>query len=162
MLHDGGSSSRSFSIGVNERRGAIHKYEVLMNQGPGTSLDTGSKVARRLVLLLCTDEEVHDLAESWLTAAGMRVISASSAEDARRQMLDEPIELLVLDTLPIYLPGLPGLLKLKEENQHLHVILIPRLDEKPEIGIARISGVDAVLVRPLTKVKLLSVVDELG
>ena len=77
-------------------------------------------------------------------------------------MLDERIELLVLDTLPIYVPGLPSLLKLKEENQRLHVILIPRLDEKSEIGIARISGVDAVLARPLSKVKLLSVVDGLG
>ena len=76
-------------------------------------------------------------------------------------MSDEPIELLVLDTLPIYLPGLPGLRMLKQDNQHLRVILIPKLDEKPAIGIARISGVDAVLARPLSKVKLLSVVDAL-
>jgi DNA-binding response OmpR family regulator len=129
---------------------------------PGSRGDTGSKVATRLALLLCTDEEVHDLAEFWLTAAGIRVISASSAEDARREMLDKRIELLVLDTLPIYVPGLPGLLKLKQENQHLRVILIPRLDEKSEIGIARISGVDAVLARPLFKSKLLSVVHGLG
>jgi DNA-binding response OmpR family regulator len=133
-----------------------------MSQDRAATVDMGSKVATRLALLLCTDEEVHGLAEFWLTSAGMRVTSASSAEDARRQMLDEPIELLVLDTLPIYLPGLPGLLKLKQENRHLHVILIPRLGEKPESGIARISGVDAVLDRPLTKVKLLSVVDGLG
>jgi hypothetical protein len=57
---------------------------------------------------------------------------------------------LVLDTLPIYLPGLPSLLELKQERPHFHVILISRLDEKPEISIARISGVDAVLDRPLT------------
>jgi DNA-binding response OmpR family regulator len=133
----------------------------LMNQGPGTTLDTGFKVARRLVLLLCSDEEVHDLAESWLTAAGMRVISAS-VQDATRQILDERVELLVLDTLPIYLPGLPSLLKIKEERQHFHAILIPKLDEKPEIGIARISGVDAILARPLSRAKLLSVVDALA
>jgi DNA-binding response OmpR family regulator len=132
-----------------------------MNQAPGTSLDTGSKVAGRLVLLLCTDEEVHDLAESWLTAAGMRVISAS-VQDATRQILDERVELLVLDTLPIYLPGLRSLLEVKQGRPHFHVILIPRLDEKPEIGIARVSGVDAVLARPLTRVKLLSVVNGFG
>ena len=83
---------------------------------------------------MCADEEVHDLADSWLTAAGMRVISVSTGQDATRQVLDEQIELLVLDTLPIYLPGLPSLQKLKEERAHLHVILIPRFDEKPEAG----------------------------
>jgi DNA-binding response OmpR family regulator len=133
-----------------------------MNQAPGTTVDTGSKFGTRLALLLCTDEEVHDLAESWLTAAGMDVISASSVQDATRRILEDRIEVLVLDTLPIYLPGLASLLELKQGRPHFHVILIPRLDEKPEIGIARISGVDAVLARPLTKVKLLSVVNGLG
>ena len=135
-----------------------------MTQSPGTTVDARSKVATRLALLLCTDEEVHDLAESWLTAAGMRVISVSTsaAQDAARQIMNERIELLVLDTLPIYLPGLPSLQELKEGRQHLHVILIPRLDEKPEVGIARISGVDTVLVRPLSKAKLLSVVGAIG
>jgi len=66
------------------------------------------------------------------------------------------------DTLPIYLPGLPSLQELKEGRQHLPVILIPRLDEKPAVGIARISGVDAVFVRPLSKAKLLSVVGAFG
>jgi hypothetical protein len=51
---------------------------------------------------------------------------------------------------------------LKEKTQHLHVILIPRIDEKPDVGIAHISGVDAVLVRPVSKAKFLSVVDSLG
>ncbi len=135
-----------------------------MAQNSGTTVDTVSKVATRLARLLCADEEVHDLAESWLTAAGMRVISVSTsaAQDAARQIMNERIELLVLDTLPIYLPGLPSLQELKEGRRHLHVILIPRLDEKPEIGIARISGVDAVLVRPLSKAKLLSVVGAIG
>ena len=54
------------------------------------------------------------------------------------------------------------LLALKEQMQIFHVILIPRLGEKPEVGVARIFGVDAVLVRPLSKAKLLSVVDSLG
>ena len=95
-------------------------------------------------------------------SAGLRVISVSTGQDATKQILDEQIELLVLDTLPIYLPGLSSLLALKEQMQNFHVILIPRLGEKPEVGIARISGVDAVLVRPLSKAKLLSVVDSLG
>jgi DNA-binding NtrC family response regulator len=132
-----------------------------MSKDPGTTVDVGLRAATRLVLLLCTDEEVHDLAESWLAGAGMHVISTSSAQEATKRILEDRIEVLVLDTLPIYLPGLPSLLELKHGRPHFHVILIPRLDEKPEIGIARISGVDVVLARPLTKVKLLSVVDGL-
>jgi len=55
-----------------------------------------------------------------------------------------------------------SLLALKDKMQYFHAILIPRLDEEPEVGIARISGVDAVLVRSLSRAKLLSVVDSLG
>lgn len=132
-----------------------------MTQDP-ESMVPRLKVATRLALLLCTNEEVHDLANSWLTAAGTRVVSVSTGKDAARQILDERIELLVLDTLPIYLPGLPSLQELKEKRPNMHVILIPRLDEKPEVGIARISGVDAVLIRPLSKAKLLSVVGAFG
>lgn len=133
-----------------------------MTQDPGLKVAPGSEVATRIALLLCTDEEVHDLADSWLTAAGMHVISVSTGQEATRQILDKQIDLLVLDTLPIYLPGFSIMLTLKEERQHFHVILIPRLDEKPEVGIARISGVDAVLVRPLSRAKLFSVVDAFG
>src|SRR5688572_18499035 len=114
-------------------------------------------MACRLALLLCTDDEVHDLAASWLAEGGMSTISAPGVDDAVRRIADGRIELLVLDTLPIYIPGLPGLLKLKDEQPPLRVILIPRMDERPEVGLARISGVDAVLLRPVSKAKLLSV-----
>ena len=115
-------------------------------------------MARRLVLLLCNDDEVHDLAASWLAEGGMRAISAHGVDEALRQIAAERIDLLVLDTQPIYLPGLPGLRKLKDEQPGLRVIMIPRIDEPPEAGLARISGVDAVLLRAASKAKLLSVV----
>ena len=115
-------------------------------------------MASRLALLLCADEEVHDLAASWLGEGGMRAISAHGVDEALRQIAAERIDLLVLDTQPIYVPGLPGLRKLKDEQPGLRVIMIPRIDEPPEVGLARISGVDAVLLRPVSKAKLLSVV----
>jgi len=112
----------------------------------------------RLALVLCADQEVHDLAESWLTEAGFSVVSTSTGQDAQKQISDRCVELLVLDTLPIYTPGLPSLRKLKDESPGLRVILIPRIDERPEVGLARICGVDTVLLRPVSKAKLLSVV----
>jgi hypothetical protein len=72
MLDERGHSS-------TRQQDARHQFEVFMSRDHlGSRGDTGSKVATRLALLLCTDEEVHDLAEFWLTAAGMRVTSASS------------------------------------------------------------------------------------
>ena len=115
----------------------------------------------RLAVLLCGDQEVHDLAECWLTAARMAVISTSAAQDAERQILEQRVELLILDELPIYVPGLSSLRKLKDQSPHLHVILIPRGEARPDVSVARISGVDAVLVRPVSKASLLSVVAEL-
>ena len=118
-------------------------------------------MASRLALLLCADEEVHDLAASWLGEGGMRAISAHGVDEALRQIAAERIDLLVLDTQPIYMPGLPSLRKLKDEQPDLRVIMIPRIDEPPEVGLARISGVDAVLLRPVSKAKLLSAVADL-
>ena len=109
----------------------------------------------RLALLLCADEEVRDLAGFWLTGAGLRVISAGDGGEAGQQILDKPVAVLVIDTLPIYLPGLPSLRELKE-RRNLRVVFIPQYDEKPEAGVARIAGVDAVLARPLRKEMLLS------
>lgn len=91
----------------------------------------------------------------------MSTISASGVDDAMERIAARQIDLLVLDTLPIYIPGLPSLRKLKDEQPPLRVILIPRLDERPEVALARISGVDAVLLRPVSRAKLLSVVADL-
>lgn len=120
------------------------------------------KAATRRALLFCADEEVHDLANSWLRAAGIQVLSAPTAQDAANRLSSERFELLVLDEIPIYSPRLPSLLDFKEEMPYLRIILIPRFGQKPEVGIARISGVDAILVRPLSKAKLLSVVGAFG
>jgi DNA-binding response OmpR family regulator len=120
------------------------------------------KAATRLALLFCADEEVHDLANSWLRLAGIQVLSAPTAQDAADRLLNERFDLLVLDELPIHSPGLPSLLELKEEMSHLRIILIPRFGQSPEAGIARISGVDSILVRPLSKAKFLSVVRAFG
>jgi DNA-binding response OmpR family regulator len=129
-----------------------------MTQDQARRVEPGLKVATRHALMLCADEEIHDLVEHWLTAAGIHASSASDPKSVANRILEEAVELLVLDTLPIYLQGLPSLRRLKEERPSLRVILIPRLDEKPEVGIAHISGVDAVLARPLSKTKLLSAV----
>ena len=136
--------------------------KAVVTQDPELTAPPQSKATTHLALLLCADEEVHDLANSWLTAAGIRVLSAPTAQDAANWLLNEHFELLVLDELPIYSPRLPSLLELKEKMPYLRIILIPRFGQKPEVGIARISGVDAVLVRPLCKTKLLSVVGAFG
>ena len=118
-------------------------------------------MASGLALLLCTDDEVHDLAASWLAEGGMSTASASGVDDTVKQIAEGRIDLLVLDTLPIYIPGLPSLQKLKDEQPPLRVILVTRIDERPEVGLARISGVDAVLLRPISKAKLLAAVEDL-
>ena len=91
----------------------------------------------------------------------MRVISTSLTKEASKLVVEKRANLLVLDTVPIYLPGLPSLRQLKQEVPHLRVILIPRFDEKPDVAVARIAEVDAVLVRPLSRAKLLSELDVL-
>jgi DNA-binding response OmpR family regulator len=106
-------------------------------------------------LLLCGDEEIHDLAEHWLTTAGMRVVTAHNGKQAEKLISDAKIEVLVVDCLPIYVPDLPDLHRLKE-GRKLCIVMIPRVDQKAEVGLARISGIDAILERPLHKEALLT------
>ena len=113
-------------------------------------------MVRRSALLLCADEEVHDLIEGWLVKAGINVISANDEKNAERVILDQPIDFLIIDSSPIYLPDLPSLRVLKEKSRNLRVILAPTHAERLDVGVARISGVDAVLTRPLRRVALLS------
>jgi hypothetical protein len=93
-----------------------------MAQYPAKMDDAGPETAGRLALLICADEENHDLAVSWLTERGMSAISAAAVDDAPRQIVDRRVELLVPDTLLIYLPRLPSLRRLKEERLSLRVV----------------------------------------
>jgi DNA-binding NtrC family response regulator len=110
----------------------------------------------RVALLLCKDEEVHDLAECWLRTAGLNVISALDERCLQAILFQKSVDFLILDRLPLYGTELPSLRSLKKESPGLRILLIPSLAEHPELGIARISGVDAVLSRPMRRAALLS------
>jgi DNA-binding response OmpR family regulator len=113
----------------------------------------------RSALLLCADEEVHDLVETWLMKVGVNVISADDGKNAESVISDQPIDFLIIDSPPIFLPDLPSLRLLKQKSRNLRVILVPTQGEIPDVSVARISGVDAVLTRPLRRAALLSALE---
>jgi DNA-binding response OmpR family regulator len=113
-------------------------------------------MAARVALLLCNDEEVHDLAGTWLTRAGLNVISARDGKSAVSTVAGQSVDILIIDALPISLSDFPSLRSLKQQFRKLRVLLIPSLNQDLDVGLARISGVDAVLARPMSRSALLS------
>ena len=75
-----------------------------MAQYSGKMDDAGPETAGRLALLLCADEEFMTWRLPGSRKGEMSAISASAVDDTMRQIVDRRVELLVLDTLPIYLP----------------------------------------------------------
>jgi DNA-binding response OmpR family regulator len=114
-----------------------------------------------LALLLCPDEEVHDLLEGWLSAAGFEVATVESGAEAGAQVQSRSAKLLVLDALPTRFGNLPSLRGLKQ-SRAFHVVLVPRIGETAEAGLAYVAGVDVVLRRPLTRSALLSALARLN
>jgi DNA-binding response OmpR family regulator len=101
------------------------------------------------------------LLEGWLRAAGFEVATAGSGAEVNAQVQNSGVKLLVLDTLPMQFADLPSLRGLKQAG-NFHVLLVPRIGETAEAGLAHVAGVDLVLKRPLTRSAVLSALARLN
>ena len=107
---------------------------------------------KKKILIVDDDQFMRELLIEKLTAIGYDVLSASDSLLALTTIKQNKPELILLDIL---LPGLSGLeilnvLRADDENLHIPVILISRLDEPELIRTARRLGADDYLVKPFS------------
>jgi PAS domain S-box-containing protein len=115
-----------------------------------------------LVALVVEDDEGGaDLARLLLEAEGLTVVIASSAEQALYLAAQQPLSLITID---LALPGIDGwefLLRIREVDAlaHVPVVIIGSLIDT---NMALVSGVAAVLQKPISRAELNASLVRLG
>ncbi len=107
---------------------------------------------KKKILIVDDDKFLRELLIEKLSSLNYEVTSVSESILAFNTIKTNKPDLILLDVL---LPGLSGLetlnvLRADDENMHIPVILISRLDEPELIRTAKRLGADDYLVKPFT------------
>jgi CheY-like chemotaxis protein len=89
--------------------------------------------------------------------AGVEVSEAVSGPDVVRLVLDDPPDLLVVDMQMGNMGGMAVCLELRLEESYLdipHVPVLMLLDRRPDVFLARRSGAEGWLVKPLDPLRV--------
>lgn len=118
---------------------------------PSSSSDDSASSRPRVVLLVEDSEDNREMYAAFLTQSGFRVLQASSASQALREIAREPPDLVVTD---IALPGVDGVSLCREVRQQAgrdetRFITLTGLSlSAEEIQRALQAGSDVVLFKP--------------
>lgn len=88
---------------------------------------------------------------------GVEVLEASSGPEVVRMVLDEPPDLVIVDMQMGNMGGMAVCLELRLEESYLdvpHVPVLMLLDRRPDVFLARRSGAEGWLVKPLDPLRI--------
>lgn len=89
--------------------------------------------------------------------AGVEVVEASSGPEVVEMVLDDPPDLVVVDLQMGNMGGMAVCLELRLEESYLdipHVPVLMLLDRRPDVFLARRSGAEGWLVKPLDPMRV--------
>jgi DNA-binding response OmpR family regulator len=115
-------------------------------------------VAKAKASILWVDDEI-DLLKSqimFLEERGYSVTPVSNGEDAVGLVMNETYDLVLLDQMMPGLDGLSTLVKIKEINPSLPVVMITKMEEEELIDEALRKRIDDFLLKPVNPVQILS------
>jgi DNA-binding response OmpR family regulator len=101
------------------------------------------------IVIVCAEESARDVIAHWLTLNGMKAVVAADGYEAARA-LRQGCRWLVTDRVLPPWPGLDQFLSLRSRYPELGIIFI----EGPNVHdtiLARVTGADVTLARPLTR-----------
>ena len=114
------------------------------------------------VLLVEDDDDNRELMGEVLDAAGYRVLSASSGQEALKTLSEHSVDVVVTD---VGMPGMGGLelaRAAKAIAPTVPVVVVTGWAEREDITSARGHEVDAVLIKPVDPDALTSTVGEVA
>jgi CheY-like chemotaxis protein len=117
------------------------------------------------VLVIDDDNYSLAVARDMLEELGVEVVTSTSSLEANRHIYGkEKPDLILLDVVMPFLGGekKAALLKERESSSTIPVMLVSSKPEKELEAIARSSGADGYITKPLTKANLLPVIRALG
>jgi DNA-binding NarL/FixJ family response regulator len=94
---------------------------------------------------------------SVLSAPDVAVIEAASGPEAIDLARNEPVDLLIVDMQMGNMGGMAVTLELRLQESYLdvdHVAVLMLLDRRPDVFLARRSGAEGWLVKPLDPLRL--------
>ncbi|MBN1966426.1 MAG: response regulator [Anaerolineae bacterium] len=112
-----------------------------------------------LTILIVDDDWMNrEIVEAHLVAAGYRVATAASGEQALELVLSDLPDLVLLD---VRLPGMEGYevcrrLKSESHTRHVPVVMITALDTEADRRQALEAGADDTLIKPISSHTLLA------
>jgi len=132
--------------------------KVEANKASG-ALDSAAKLK---VMVVDDSKTIRKTAETLLTKAGYKVITAVDGFSALAEVVDHQPDIIFLD---IMMPRLDGyqtcaLIKNNDNFKNTPVIMLSSKDGLFDRARGRIVGSDQYLTKPFTKEELLSVVNE--
>jgi DNA-binding response OmpR family regulator len=112
---------------------------------------------KKNILLIDDDDNVHTLLKLYLEGSKSNLISAKSGCDGITKFITNKIDLIILDVNMPNMNGFETLVKLKEINSNIDVIMCTGNTEfKDKVYSA---GAIAYILKPIEKNKLLHVID---
>jgi DNA-binding response OmpR family regulator len=115
-------------------------------------------MAEKKATILWVDDEI-DLLKSqimFLEERGYSVRPASNGEDAVGLVKSEPFDLVLLDQMMPGLDGLSTLVRIKEADPSVPVVMITKMEEEGLIDEALRKRIDDFLLKPVNPVQILS------
>ncbi|HKK73153.1 MAG TPA: response regulator [Candidatus Krumholzibacteria bacterium] len=109
--------------------------------------------------ILVVDDEMYivNILDFTLATEGLRVITAANGEEALRQAIENPPDLVILDVM---MPKIDGFevcraLKAKDETKDVPVILLTAKDRDSDREKGREAGADLYVTKPFSPTRLL-------
>lgn len=109
------------------------------------------------VLVASDAPSVRREVASVIEGAGVEVVEAVSGPDVVRMVLEDPPDLVVVDMQMGNMGGMAVCLELRLEESYLdvpHVPVLMLLDRRPDVFLARRSGAEGWLVKPLDPLRV--------
>jgi DNA-binding response OmpR family regulator len=109
--------------------------------------------------ILVVDDEMYivNILDFTLATEGLRVITAANGEEALREAVENPPDLVILDVM---MPKIDGFevcraLKAKDETKDIPVILLTAKDRDSDREKGREAGADLYVTKPFSPTRLL-------
>jgi two-component system cell cycle sensor histidine kinase/response regulator CckA len=137
---------------------------------PFTPVELTAKVRKVLakrrtvkrILVVDDEQPIRSLLKEILEGAGFEVFTASNGREAKHQLIDNPVDLVITDLIMPEMEGIEFIAAMRKERPHLKLIAITGGAGLDFLRAAHILGAHATLPKPLTPEALLSCVNQLA